>query len=641
MLKAFRDNLKYLSWVLWLVIAAFIMVEFVFLGNLGPGGGSQDVAAQVGDQTVTYRDFETAYRRTEDFYRQTYGEQFNSDFAKQLGLHRQVLDTLVADRVLLLEAERLKLQVPDFELQKEILSLPVFQNEDGSFIGKDGYARILRQNGYNQADFEAGLRQDLLLAKVRNLVAANLYVSDAEVEKEYRQRTERAKIRFFLAEYESVADNPQVDEAELATYYEANRESFEIPEQRIVEYLVVDLEKVRAATNVSPEEARAYYDANPAEFDQPEQVQARHILLQVNDDRSAQEAQSQLEDVKRRVLAGEDFAAIAAEISEDPGSKERGGDLGSFGRGAMVEAFETAAFSTAPGQMTGPVQTDFGYHLIQVLGRTEGGPRPFETVEAEISQRLVLERSNEATQAKAEEIAGALESTDRELSTVAESDDSVTYQETPAFAIDDNVPSVGRSTSFAQTAFELAEGEVSEPVRIPRGWAILRPTEIRAPRIPTLDEVRGVAEERFQAELVRQAALERLSRERGDGLDALAEAIGASIEETQSFGSNGPGGKLGGNEEVARAALAADEGEVLGPIATDDGAVMFEIVERIKVDPALFARDQDATRDTLVNQRAGQLVAALVAERREQLDVTFDPQLLATFDLDQSAQETS
>jgi peptidyl-prolyl cis-trans isomerase D len=102
MLKAFRDNLKYLSWVLWLVIIAFILVAFVGLGDLGPGGGpSADVAATVGGKTVSYREFESAYRRTEDFYRQAYGEQFNADFARQLGLHQQVLDTLIADRILL------------------------------------------------------------------------------------------------------------------------------------------------------------------------------------------------------------------------------------------------------------------------------------------------------------------------------------------------------------------------------------------------------------------------------------------------------------------------------------------------------------------------------------------------------------
>ena len=167
MLKAFRDNLKYLSWVLWLVIIAFVLVAFVGLGDLGPGGGaSADVAATVGGKTVSFREFEGAYRRMENFYREAYGERFNADFARQLGLHQQVLDTLVADRILLLEAERLELEITDEQLQNEILDLPVFLAADGAFVGAQDYARILRQNGHTVDSFEAGMRQDLLLDKV-------------------------------------------------------------------------------------------------------------------------------------------------------------------------------------------------------------------------------------------------------------------------------------------------------------------------------------------------------------------------------------------------------------------------------------------------------------------------------------------
>jgi len=637
MLKAFRDNLKYLSWVLWLVIIAFILVAFVGLGDLGPGGGaSADIAATVGDKTVSFQEFESAYRRMENFYRQTYGEQFNADFARQLGLHQQVLDTLVADRILLLEADRLGLEVTDGELQHQILDLPVFLDPDGAFVGADDYARILRQNGYTADSFEAGMRQDLLLDKVRNLVTQNIYISDSEVEEEYRQRTERAKIRFFKAPYAALAGEVLFDEADLESYYQANQESFETPERRIAEYLVVDIEQVRNSLVLDPEDVRAYFDSHPDEFDQPEQVRARHILLQVNDERSAEEARRLLEEAKQRIASGEDFATLAAELSEDPGSKTRGGDLGSFGRGAMVEAFENAAFSTPAGQMAGPIQTDFGFHLIEVLEHDAGGLRSFDEVEAGIRQRLLVERSNETAEQKADALFEQLASSDLDLATVAETDDTVTFQATPAFALEENVPSIGRSTPFASTAFELGLGEVSDPIRVTRGWALLLVAEIQEPGIPALEEVRSQAEGLLRTELVRKAALDRLTMDRETGFDALAGAIDATVEESESFDAKGPGGSLGGNSEVAQAALAANEGDVVGPIATDSGAVMFEVVERVRVDPEKYAQQKVATRATLAQQRSGQLVAALIAQRREQLDVSFDPQLLSTFGLDQA-----
>ncbi|MCP4200432.1 MAG: hypothetical protein GY769_00685 [bacterium] len=636
MLKAFRDNLKYLSWVLWLVIIAFILVAFVGLGDPGGGGGGTDVAVTVGDRTVSYREFESAYRRMEDFYRQAYGEQFNADFARQLGLHQQVLDTLVADRILLFEADRLGLQITNEELQKQILNLPVFQAEGGAFIGTKEYERILRQNGYTTDGFEASLRQDLLLDKIRGLVTQNLYISDAEVEDEYRRQVERAKIRFFKAPYSALAEAAVFADEDLVSYYTEHQDSFETPERRVAEYLVVDIEQVRNSLTLTPDELRAYYDGHQDEFDRPEQVRARHILLQVNDSRSEQEAVRLLEDAKQRVAAGEDFANLATELSEDPSSKTRGGDLGLFGRGAMVEAFEDAAFSTPAGQITGPVRTDFGYHLIEVLEREDGGLSPFEEVEVGIRQRLLVERSSEAAEQKANELYERLTSSELDLAAVAETDDTVTFQATPAFALNENVPSVGRSTPFATAAFDLEISAISEPVRITRGWALLRLAEIQEPRIPELDEVRTEAEAQLRAEMEREAALDRLDADRKLGLDALASSIDASIEETDSFGLNDAVGSLGNNREVAQAALDADEGSVVGPMATDNGALMFEVVERVRMDPAEFARQKTSTRETISRQRAGQLVSALIAERREELEVSFDPQLLATFALDQA-----
>jgi len=635
MLKAFRDNLKYLSWVLWLVIIAFILVAFVGLGDLGPGGGaSADVAVTVGGKTVSFREFEGAYRRMEDFYRQTYGERFNADFARQLGLHQQVLDTLVADRILLLEADRLELEVTDGQLQNEILNLPVFLAADGAFVGAQDYARILRQNGHTVDSFEAGMRQDLLLDKVRNLVTRNVYVSDSEIEDDYRQRIERAKIRFFKAPYSTLAGEVIFDDADLESYYQAHQDSFETPERRIAEYLVVDVERVRNSLAVAPDEVQAYYDGHPDEFDQPEQVRARHILLQVNAERSAEEARRLLQEAKQRVASGEDFAALAAELSEDPGSKTSGGDLGFFGRGAMVEAFETAAFSTPAGQMTEPVETDFGFHLIEVLEHNPGGVRPFDEVEAGIRRRLLVERSSEAAERKIDQLLQQLASSELDLAAIAETDDTVTFQATPAFAVDENVPSIGRSTPFASTAFELELGALSEPVRVTRGWALLRVAEIHEPRIPALDQVRTEAEGRLRTELVRKAALDRLTKDRDAGFDALAGAIDAKVEESESFGADGPGGTLGSDSEIARAALAADQGDVVGPIATESGAVVFEVLERVKVNPEEYAQQKVATRATLAQRRGGQLVAALIAQRRRELDISFDPQLLATFDLD-------
>lgn len=643
MLKVLRDNLKNLSWVLWLVILVFILLVFVDFGGTVPGGNAGTAAAvQVGNQEISYGEFESAYRRLEGIYRQSYGDNFNADFARQIGLPRQVLDSLISDRILLMEAEQMGLSVTDDELQSQILSLPVFQAPEGGFIGTTDYERILRSNGLTVDTFEASLRQDVLLSKVRGVLASNFYVSDQDVEEEYRRRVERAKIRFVKAPFEVVAGEVEMDEAEVTTYYEENQDDFRTPERRVADYLVVDLEQVRSSLVIDEADLQAYYDANQDQYTVDEQVRARHILLQVNDNRTAEAAEAELQAVSDRLAAGEPFAALAAEVSEDPGSKSRGGDLGFFGRGAMVEAFENAAFSATPGDIVGPIRTDFGYHLIEVLEKTDGGLRPFADVRAGIEQNLGAEKAREAAEAKAQELSSRLAGgAETGLAAVAETEEAVSFQTTPAFALEENIPGIGRTTPFATAVFGLALGETSEPTRISRGWAIARLTDLQEPRTPPLEEIFDEVRSALEVKVRREQALDLLAALATEGPDRIAAEFDLEVEETDSFGWNGTAGSLGRNQEIVEAALAAEEGTFGGPVETENAAVVFEVVERTGVDPVEFEAQKETTRNSLEGQRGARMMSALVASRREEIKVSVDPQLLANFGIDESEAPSS
>ncbi len=635
MLKGFRDNLKRLHWVLWLVIAAFILIEFGIFAGSDQSGGASDTAVYVGDETISYPEFEQAYRRMEGLYRQAYGDRFNADFARQMGLPMQVLDSLVADRILLMEAERLELGVTDTELREQILSLEVFQEDDGAFIGQTEYQRILRANGLDADSFEASVRRDLVLDKVRGLLARDFYVSDGDIETEYRRQVERASLRFVKLPYDRV-DGVELDEATLIEYFDANKEDFRTPERRTADYLVVDVNQLRTSIVLDDSELRSYYEANKADYNLPEQVRARHILLQVNDERNAETARAQLEAARARILAGEDFGALAESLSEDPGSKTRGGDLGFFGRGAMVPAFEEASFAAQPGELVGPVATDFGLHLIEVLEKNVGGQQGFEDVSGAIRQQLLADKARSAAEEKAQVLAAKAAETG-ELSALAEEEAGVSYQTAESFGRDDNVAGIGRATPFAAEAFGLAAGEVSAPVRIARGWAILRVAAVEEPRLPELDEVRAEVEAAARNARLRQLAAERLAawsdRDEDGTLDALAESLNLEIEETEPFNRDGAVGSLGRIAELSSAAFAGEAGDWVGPVETETGAVLGRISERTRMDPAEFETEKDATRQALASRRATQLIASLVTQRREELEVRFDPQLLENFEI--------
>jgi peptidyl-prolyl cis-trans isomerase D len=644
MLKVLRENLKYLSWVLWGVIAVFILFVFVdFGGTVGPGGPAETTAAVVvGSQEVSFGEFERAYRNAENSYRQAYGGEFTAELARQIGLPGQVIESLVADKILVLEAKRLGLAVIDSELQRAILELPVFQSDDGRFVGTEAYERILRANDLTPDEFERGLRQSLLTEKVRSVLSESIYVSDREVEESFREQAETAKIRYLHLAGSQFSSSESPDPAALQAHFSEHADEFRIPERRTVEYLLVDGAALQAGIEISDAEIDAYYQENPSEFRSEEQVRARHILLQVNDQRSAEEALRALEAVRRRIESGEDFAAIAAEVSEDPGSGQRGGDLGFFGRGQMVPQFEEAAFGGQPGDLVGPISTSFGAHLIEVLERRPGGVEPLDQVRERIRVRLLGERARVEAESKAQALADRVRkekiSDGPAMAALADGESGVQFQASVAFGEADHVEGIGRSTAFTVAAFGLAEGEVSEPVKIARGWAILRVASIDAPRPATLDEVRDQVTAALAKELATQRAVAllqeaRAALSRGDDLEAVAARLDTAVEESGSFGRDGRIAGLGDAGDVVAEALRLEVGDIGGPLPSGDGAVLFEVVERGRFDPGAFAEQQESTRSRLEAERVNQLVGELLTARRAELGIRYSPELVENFDL--------
>ncbi len=641
MLKVFRDNLKYLSWVLWLVILVFVVFLFTDFGSINPTGGiAGAAAARVGGYEISYGEFEQAYRQQEARLEQLYGDRIDSETARQLGLYNQVMESLIAEKILQAEGDRMGLEVSDEEVRDEILKFDVFKNESGVFVGQEAYQSILRNARMTPDSFEESVRQEILTSRVRSILRQNIFVSDAEVEESYREQAERAKIRFIRLAASDFADQVTLEDAEVAEFFAANREDFEIPERRVADYLAIDRTELQATTEIQDSEVAAFYDQNQADYTREEQVQARHILVRTGADRTVDEAKSVIAEARARIARGESFADVAAEISDDPGSKARGGDLGTFGRGQMVPPFEEAAFGASPGELVGPVETSFGVHLIEVLGRTEGGTQPLDEVATSIRNRLALERAQTLAEATATELAERIEREDltdpEALRALADEETGVTFLSTSPFAEGDAVSGIGRSPAFTAAAFDAEAGEVSEPIRIPRGWAILRLREIEEARLPELDEVdadvRSALRERKQVELAAaelSAAKERL--EGGASVEDLAADLGVEIEESAEFGAGEPIGSLGANLAVARAALELDAGAIGGPVTDSNGAVLFEVTERQRFDPASFEQEKEATRSALVDQRANEMLGALISARREELGVVYDPSFFENF----------
>jgi peptidyl-prolyl cis-trans isomerase D len=639
MLKVFRDNLKYLSWVLWLVIFVFILFVFVdFGGTVQRGDLPSEAAATVGNLEISYREFEQSYRQTEEAYREAFGGDFDRERATQMGLPMQVLDQLVNQRILLLEAERMGLSVSPGEVQKALVEMPALQ-EDGEFIGREAYERLLRANRLSADQFHESLRRDLLTEKVRTVLGQSVYVSPEEVEQAYRDDTETATIRYAAVPTSRFEEITEPAEEVLATYFDEHREEFRLPERRVVDVLTVAPAELRDGATVAESEVRAVYDRNADDYRVEEQVRARHILLRTGDERSPEEARRLLEEAEARIESGADFAEVAAELSEDPGSRDSGGELGFFGRGEMLAPFEEAAFGASPGELVGPVETDFGLHLIQVEEHRQAGEQPFEEVRSAIESRLLGERAEGLAEDKAGEIADRVEreGLDGEgMAALAAGEDGVSFTTTEPFGRDDNVPGIGRATTFTVTAFELAEGSSSAPVRTTLGWAILRAAEILPPRLPELGEVRERVTEAWHRDerlaRARRLAQEVLEdgRENGD-LAAAAASRELTVEEAGPFGRRGSVQGLGSAPALAEAALELEPGSLGGPVRVGDSVVVFQVDERTRFDAAAFEEARQTTRERLADEKLGELLATMLAERRRELEVRFDPNIMESF----------
>lgn len=623
MLKVMRENIKHLAWVLWVVIAVFVLLVFVDFGPAVPTMGRSDAAATLGDYEVSWGELRRQHQTMQDQMRAAYGEQWTPELAQQLQLEQRALDQLLSSKILLVEARRLGLQVSDDEVRREILRS--FSDEQGKFVGQELYESWTRQYGGPSA-FEELLREDLLLGKLRDVLTQTVFVSDDDVERAYREDVERAAIRYLLLPRDRFAEAAQADRASLESYYRDHQSEYQLPEQRAIDYLLVDKGVLRGRMEIPEAELRAFYDQNPDQFTREEQVQARHILLRT-DKRTAAEARAELEAARARIAGGEDFAAVARELSEDPGSAARGGDLGAFGRGRMVPAFEEAAFGAEVGELVGPFDSDFGVHLLEVTQHLPGGSVPFAEAREAVRSRLASERLDAAAAERAAELLARLEDAEPgelrgAMEELAGEDPALQFATTSPFGAGDAIPGIGRSPELSETAFALAPGELAETaVSTPRGPLVVRLAEVSEPRVPPLAEV----EERVRREVERarqqELAEARLAEVRGaiaagTTLDAAAAELGVDAVETPEFGQGGAIQGLGFAPGVAEAALAAGQGDLVGPLEVPQGAVLFEVTARHGFDPEELARQREEIRERVAQERAGQLLSSLIVERR-------------------------
>jgi peptidyl-prolyl cis-trans isomerase D len=628
MLDRMRRHKGWLKWSLGLVVLAFVAfyaTDFADTTRTVSGATSPtDVVAEVNGTDITAGEFQRRYQQQMQAYTTAYGGNVNEQLLRQLGIDQQILQQMIDEQAALAEAERQGLRVSDEELAQQIFSIPGLQ-ENGRFIGQARYEALLRQQRppMTGAQFEDSLRRSMMIDKLRAALTDWMAVSEPELEREYRQRNEKVKLQVVALTADRFRDQVMVTDQDIAAYFDQRQAEYRMGEQRKVKMLLLDRDALRAKVTVTPADAQTYYNQNIQQYQTQEQVRASHILFQTQGKDEAT-VQKQAEDVLKRARAGEDFAALAKQYSEDQGSKVNGGDLNFFGRGQMVPEFEMAAFNTMPGQITDLVKSQFGFHIIKVVEKRAGSTTAFEAVQAQIQDTLAWQRVDQQIGAQATQFGNRLNAP-ADLDTVGK-ENGLTVVESGFFQRGDAVPGLGVAPQVSAQAFTLADGAVSDGISTPRGTVFITVTGKRDPYVPKLDEVK----DRVREDLIRSRAAE-LSRQRagqiaaalksGGDFAAAAKAQGLEAKDTQLVARETALPDVGVSPEVDKVAFSMPAGSVSDPIATGDGTVIVKVVERDEVTPEEYRPAKETFRAELLNERRNRFFTAYMNRAKEKMAI--------------------
>jgi peptidyl-prolyl cis-trans isomerase D len=615
MITVMRRYRRALQIGLLLVVASFVASLFVF-GTKGFGDGQRaDAVATVNGEAIPLERYQQAYQSYLNMYSQQAREPLSQEMAERLGLSGQVTEALIDEALIVQKARAEGLEATDGEVNAQVYGIRAFQ-ENGRFTRRR-FEEVLKGAGLRESSFVDSIRRELTVRKVQDVIRRGLKVSDGEITDAFAERREEVRATWALVDVGPLMTAATTTDEELASYLRDHGPEFRQPERRKVQYVTFSpRDFVRPVTEASIEK---YYTEHAADFDSPREVKASHLLVRVPETGgSAAEdaARTKVADVIRRAKAGEDFAKLASAMSEDPGSKPRGGDLGWVKKGDMVPQFEEPLMKLRKGEVSPePVRTPFGFHAIKVFDVREGGRKPLKDVSAQIRDRLAAESADQAAKAKADEVRPQLQ---------ASKDFVADARKLGLNPLESSIAKVERPRErpggdpLEEAAFTLAPDGTSMPLKTPAGYVVLRARDRIQAGVPPLTEIRdrvAAAVKRQKAETV---ALERAKQLVADAKSsdfaAAARKAGATTGETGRFSRSKPAERLPGDAQLA--ALQTAAGQVTAPVKTPQGYYVLKTLERVAPNAAELATEREKLEREIMSQKQGQAWDSWMAAAR-------------------------
>ncbi len=588
------------------VILVLICVSMVI--TLIPGlmsgsimSSSPDTVASVSGQDITLVDVQQ--QLAQQTRQQSIPQGMRGIYA------RQILDQMIFQRALDVEAQRLGLQVTDDEETQRIRQI-LPDAWSGDVWLKDKYVtEVQNLTGMSVQEFETALRDQMLANKFRSIVTDGITVTPAEIAQEFRWRNEKVKIAYALIRPEDLAASIHPSDSDLASYFAKNSSRYQIPEKRSARYALLDLAKLRSRTQVSDDELQAYYNSHIDEYKVQNRVHVEHILFKTvgKTDAEIAEIRQKAEDVLKKAKSGANFEDLAKKYSEDDATKPKGGDLDWIVEGQTVPEFQQAAFSLPKGAISDLVKTQYGFHIIKVIDHETARTKSLDEVRATILPIILDDKVNAAADNLANQIASAVRQSNRQSLDDLARKFNLDLGETPAAAITEPVGALGDSPDVHQALFQLSAGQISQPVHVDNGYVVLAVKDDLPAHQGTLAEVhdRVLADyQNEQAVTLARSKADELGKlvQSGTPLDKAAKSLGLDVKTSESFSRTGSIPDVGTGKQISDAFTMAI-GQVSKPVQTGSNWLVYSVVSHDAPSPDDIAKQTADIQQTLLQTK--------------------------------------
>jgi peptidyl-prolyl cis-trans isomerase D len=632
-LQSAGPTLKIVLGGLLLIICGGMIITLIPGGlgsSFGVGAPPQGVVARVDDQEVTVPEVQ----RTARMMIQRQFPKGSEQAAMLMPFFAgQAAEQLISQKAIVAEAHRLGLRPGDEELRNELqhggLAATLFP--DGKFIGQEEYENLVQRNfDLTIPQFEQLVKDDIAIRKVRALISSSAFVGDPEVRAEFDRRNTKVKFEYAVLTQAEILKGLHPTDQELRAFYERNKATYNnsIPEKRQIKYAIVETAKP-AATPVTDQDLQAYYDQHRDEYRLPEQVKVTHILVKTPlpgadgkiDEKGVEAARKKAEDVLKQVKAGGDFAKLATQYSDDPGSAKNGGELGWIGRGRTVPEFEKAAFSLPKGQTSGLVKSSYGFHIIHVEDKQDAHVKTLAEVKSEIEAKVKAEKATRATEVAANALLSQARADGLDKAAAAKGAHVVS---TGFFSRQDSLPGLETTPELMEAIFNEREKAPAD-VQVPQGYVVFELVTVKPPATPAFEEIRARVETEFKTEragfLLQQKTQELSDRAKAShDLRKAAKELGATVKTSDLVLPDGQVPDVGSLSGAASSIFTLKPGEISGPINTGTNGIVPQLLEKQMPTDQDFAAKKGEIRQTLVDAKQNELFSLFVSNLRKEME---------------------